>query len=209
MKHVLINSLTLLHQGKSMKNFERKLIRLVLSSALFIGTSASAMQQGAYELKQKTIMAAYGLGKVGVLHDKEGFKVKQNGNIRKVHNYDLDHSLRDMDSERLAQLEKMGACLLVKKFDNGDFKLQLSGRLQGGGVGGAAVGASIGGTAVVSAYSLMTYGVTVAAGAMCGPATAAVIVGNWCWWTMAPAAYAVKVGTLAGGIAGGAATGPI
>ena len=192
-----------------MKTFIRTWTKLVVAGALFIGIPVSAMQHGAYELKQKTIMTAYGLGKVGVLHDKEGFKVKQNGNIRKVHNYDLDQSLRGVSSERLAQFEEMGVCLLVKQFDNGDFKLGLSGRLNGGGVGGATVGATVGGTAVVSAYSLMTYGIGVAAGAAFGPATAAVIVGNWCWWTAAPAAYAVKVGTLAGGIAGGAATGPI
>lgn len=72
------------------------------------------------------------------------------------------------------------------------------------GAVGAAIGVVAGSSLVVGGYG----GLTAIVGAISGPA-APVVLPIWAFWTAAPAAVAIKVGGLIGGLALGAATGPI
>lgn len=164
-----------------MKSFKKLFVVFAVCSSSMV----LPMKQHVYEFNKSTIMA-HGLGKIGVTYDKEGFKVHEKNKISKVNTYDLDHSLRNIDTDRLSALEKMGACLLVKKFDNGDFKLGLTSRLKGGGpicgalgYWGTKIGAymTLGSAAVVStaaATGALSVGVT--GGAIIGTANAVIAV---------------------------------
>lgn len=72
------------------------------------------------------------------------------------------------------------------------------------GAVGAAVGVVAGASLVAGGYG----GLTALVGAISGPA-APVVLPIWGLWTAAPAAVAIKVGGLVGGLALGTATGPI
>lgn len=72
------------------------------------------------------------------------------------------------------------------------------------GAVGAAVGVIAGSSIVAGAYG----GLTALVGVISGPA-APVVIPIWGLWTAAPAAVAIKVGGLVGGLALGTATGPV
>jgi hypothetical protein len=74
---------------------------------------------------------------------------------------------------------------------------------------GATVGALAGGAIVGGTYGALTVGITTGATMLTGPIIGAWIGGVWYTYTSIPAAYAVKVGTVFGGIVGGTATGPV
>lgn len=101
------------------------------------------------------------------------------------------------------------AYLVVKQFDNGEYKLELSPRLPGGGAAGWWAGAWAGKIGVHLGAQIIICTVATGAGLVTGGAGFLPVYASLTTAT-APAVEAASVtAALAGGIAGGAATGPI
>lgn len=145
-----------------------------------------------------------------LLHHSKGFSLmRDNGKPVIIQRAFMDKELRGISKEKLDGLIKMGARLELNKMKNSDdYALRLKGGLNGGGIFGAVCGAAL----AKAAVSVVGHGsillVSSAVGLFCPPAGAAVGIAleSTCGAMIESASIAAGV---AGGIALGAATGPV
>jgi hypothetical protein len=116
----------------------------------------------------------------------------------------VDKAIRNIPQDKLAKLLSMGAYLRLNKLSNDELALHLEGRLQGGGIFGANAGFFAG----KFLTHFVGHGTIMVVGLLTGPAAPATITALEC--TFAPVIEgASNVVGLAGGVAGGVATGPV
>lgn len=179
-----------------------------LLCALLCVLPISAMEQNVVKIKAASLMIPKRLGNVSVLHDEEGFRVEQNGNLYDVNNGDVDKELRHVSPQKLkAMLAK--SYIAVNKSDNGDFSLKSHARVRGGGLFGAALGAFLGKGLVSVVGHGSIYLVSLGVSAVATPAVG-VGVGMFLSGTIGPMIEAASMhAAIAGGMLGGVATGPV
>lgn len=106
---------------------------------------------------------------IDLLCDNQGFIVKKNNTLKRVHSYDTETILRGKD---VVQIAKFAACLSkfkVSQLDNGDFKLYANCDLKGGGPFGATMGFYVGRLGV----SFIGHGTILIISGLTGPAAKA------------------------------------
>lgn len=79
-----------------------------------------------------SIQAPSSLGHVALYHDGSKFNVVQGGEYHQVAHYNVDKNLRLINPELLSALGNLGY-VRVNRLSDGEFKLDLQGRLNGGG----------------------------------------------------------------------------
>jgi hypothetical protein len=184
-----------------------KCIKIFLTTLSFCGTMLTSFASDSLKINKKAVFAASSLGSVHLFHNKNGFAVKSNGQIRHVQRFDVDPQLRAITSAQLVTFIKNGGRLEVNKMGD-DYGVKMRGNVKGGGVIGATIGAFTGKfivhLAAQGAYAVVAGGV----GLVCPPAAPAV-------WTAlqltcaGPVELASNAAAVAGGIAVGTVTGPI
>ena len=166
------------------------------------------IKPNAQRIRNEAIIACNNLGKVKVYHDDGTFKVKHNKAVSTVASHDTDSSLRKLNSDQLHVFLEKGA-IKVKQLNNGDFTINAYNRGLGGGAGGAFVGAAIGKFTVHFVSQLAIGTATAGVFIVAGPIVAASFA-SAAEATAFPFIEAASVTVaLAGGIAGGVATGPV
>ncbi len=136
-------------------------------------------------------------------HGKKGFVVVQDGEKQVIEKALMNKTARDMDKKHLKHFLNFGFFHLDKSND-GKFILKAHYRLPGRGVIGATIGAFLGKAAV----SVVGHGLICAVSALTGPAAPATFVAlESCFGAAIESAS--MAGAVAGGVALGAATGPI
>lgn len=116
----------------------------------------------------------------------------------------ISKELRGISKKKLAELLLAGSYLVLKPISEDQYKIELQGRIAGGGAGGAAVGCWAG----KFAASFLCHGAIFVAAACTGPAfwvTAAALETTF----GATIESVTTAAAVAGGIAGAVATGPI
>ena len=124
----------------------------VMCAAMLLSWGCSAMQQV-------------------IMRDDTGYKVFDKGRWAKVHNYDIDPTLRKMDAGQLLKFLAAGCKIRASRYSNGDYILRAFVPGKGGGQGGFTVGFWIGKTLVHGAFHSV---VIITAGAVSLVATPAV-----------------------------------
>lgn len=152
-----------------------------------------------HKLSKRQFYAPGRLGHVVVERTDSGFLV----NNQEVQPQNMDKQLRTLDPIALKAVLKNGY-VMVDQSTNGEYKLSLNGRLKGGAIGGAVVGFWIG---KVGVYAL-GYGTISLISACTGPLAKGTFVTLTKFCGPAIEVASTKAG-LAGGIALGAATGPV
>lgn len=143
-------------------------------------------------VKVNSIQAPSDLGNIELYRDNDGFSIKQDGYTHQVPHYNVDKSLKQIKPEHLSALSNLGY-VRVNRLSDGEFKLDLKGRINGGGpftgmmlawlvrasmyapaataatavtvsTGGAAAGGFAVAGAPIAAYIATTEGVATAAG---------------------------------------------
>lgn len=144
-------------------------------------------------------------GVKSIIKNQEAFFVITSKGVKRVEKYDVSRSLRNMNDEQLTSFLNEGHGIIkANQFTNGDFKLDMHVRGNGGGALGATVGV-IGGKAVVYGVS---YGLIHLAALCTGPlypVTAGALTGVLAAPIEGASVYAAAVC----GMAGAVATGPV
>jgi hypothetical protein len=154
---------------------------------------------GAGKLAENKIYAPARLGTVSVEHTPYGFTV----NNKPVQPQHMDKELRTITAEKLTTALRNGY-IQVDQSCNGEYKLEMQGRLQGGGFGGAAIGFWIG---KVGVYAL-SYGTISLISACTGPLAKGTFV-TLTKFCAGPIEVASNKAAIGLGITFGAATGPV
>lgn len=145
-----------------------------------------------------------------LLHHSKGFSIlRENAKPVLIQRAFMDKELRGISKEKLDKLVQLGGRLQIQKMnDSEDYSLRLKGGLNGGGFLGATIGAAIGKAAVSVVGHGTIYLVSAGVGVFCPPAGIAVGIAleSTCGPAIEAASLAVAV---AGGVALGAATGPV
>ncbi|MGB8467935.1 MAG: hypothetical protein WCE21_02935 [Candidatus Babeliales bacterium] len=84
-------------------------------------------------------LTVYGLDNAQLIHHKDNFYVVNDEITRKVHNWNMDAQLRNMNKSNLNQFATYGY-ITASKMSNGEYTLKAHGRLNGGGANGAYLG---------------------------------------------------------------------
>ena len=124
-----------------------------MKRSLFSLLLLSALSLNGMEIDHDSVQSPR-LGKVALYHGIDGFTVQDNEGSHLVHSYDVHKSFRGKSSKDIARYAKVGVFLL-KKYDNGEYQVDESGRLNGGG--------PISGSIAYGLTKLVCYGVGVAA----------------------------------------------
>lgn len=114
----------------------KNLICSLAITSIFLSHNAYSSElerADAFKVKQSALIASHRLGNIDLYHDDEGFFVERSGSIKRVNNYDIEPSLRDISSEKLEKIEKLGGFISANEMDNGDVTLKLNARGLGGG----------------------------------------------------------------------------
>lgn len=144
-------------------------------------------------------------GVKSVIKNQEDFIVITGQGAKKVKNHDVSRSLRKLNDKQLTAFLNDGhGFIKADQFTNGDFKLDMHVRGNGGGALGAAVGV-IGGKAAVYGVS---YGLIHLVGICTGPFYPAT-VGALTGVLAAPIEAASTHAAAVCGLAGAVATGPV
>ena len=152
------------------------------------------------EIEQKNLFIPEKLGEIKVIYKEKEFFV----NNYLVPRHALSKELRGIDQAVLSKFLTTGFYLSINNFGNNEFNVQLKGRLNGGGIFGTYLGACLGKAAV----SVAGHGTIYLIGALTGPAAPMTIIALES--IFAPAIESASLaGAVAGGIALGAATGPV
>lgn len=140
-----------------------------------------------------------------IIKSEEDFFVVTGKGPRKVNKHDVSRSLKKMDNEQLTTFLNQGhGVIKAYQFTNGDYKLDMHVRGNGGGALGAAVGL-VAGTAVVQG---LAHGTIWTIAACTGPFV--FFVGYGLEAACAPAIHTATIYAAAvGGMTGAVATGPI
>jgi len=185
---------------------KRILMTLGVISSL-VALNASAMDQDPKAVVfDQSMVRTDRLGEmVHVGLDTDGyFAVRENGEFHRIQNADVSPELRKQILQDVLK-HKMARKLQVKKYDNGEFKLEAADGLNGGGLGGAFLGSCIG-TGLVHFIGHGTILIASACTGPLAPATFAALEAAFLPTVIVPAAHVAAIG---GGIIGGVATGPV
>lgn len=147
---------------------------------------------------------ALGLEEGTLKFDQEGFFVEEEDGITRVHSYDTDKVFRNRgqkDVLRFAMQNKFK----VKRFDNGEYKVEAAGGLKGGGVLGAWGGMLLG-KGLVHFVGHGTILIVSACTGPAAPATFAALEAALLPTVIEPMSNVAAIGM---GVAGGVATGPV
>lgn len=150
---------------------------LVFSLLLLCSQALSAMELTTFS--RDAVHAPTSLGDIELVADSHNFFVKKNGMLNRVQRYDVDQTLREAHKKQAIQQLLKNGYVSVSQYNNGDYKLNVHGRVNGGG---PIVGYLLYGAVKLVSYSALT---GVAAGAV--TAGAAVV---------APGAVAAGIGTV-------------
>lgn len=171
----------------------RKLAAITLCVSSLVSASDTAVAA-------KHLMASS--QRYNVTHDGNDFKV----NGQRVEHYDLDASLRKPGS--IKELFKSDRSKLEVSRIGAGYALKHHQQLRGGGGGGAWLGSWLGYGSVMAGSKLITAGLTWGTALVCPPAAPFVAAISDTILTVVAQPVAITAG-VAGGIALGAATGPI
>ena len=100
--------------------------KIVCALLLSLPLASMAMNQ------VSSIQAPSSLGQVTLYHNESGFNVIQDGISHPVRNYNVDKSLRSIKPKLLGALGNIGY-VRINRLSDGEFKLDLQGRMNGGG----------------------------------------------------------------------------
>lgn len=181
---------------------------LALSLLLSLG------QTGLYGMELTTlsrnqIHAPSALGDIEVVADTHDFFVKKNGILNRVQRHDVDRTLKAAHKQLALQKLLKNGYVSVSRYDNGDYKLNVHGRINGGGLWGATIGAYSGKflTHLVAQGCILTVSAGVA---LVATPAAGIAVGVALEKTLAiPVEILSNTVAVAGGIALAVATGPV
>lgn len=143
-----------------------------------------------------------------LFHDGSSFMVQRLGKTHQVPVYNVNRDIRSQDIATLVKLQEHGYFDVQRSVEGNEVRINFQPRLKAGGVGGANAGFW---TGRFLGYGLV-YGLTAIAclpALAAGPATYAVVF-KAASLTVAPVAEAAATTlSVAGGVAGGVATGPV
>lgn len=162
------------------------------------------MSEATVEFSPETIRAEGIDEKVGLFYDKEGFFVRSNDEDVRVHSYDTDPIFKNKNQKDVLKFA-LGNKLKLKKFDNGEYRVEAAGGLKGGGILGAWAG-SILGKAIVH---FVGHGTILLIGACTGPAAPATIYALEAALLPTVIEPASNIAAIGMGVAAGVATGPV
>ena len=83
-------------------------------------------------LQVSSIQSPSSLGAIALFHDGLQYSVMKDGAFHPVQNYNLDNNLRTLSPKALPVLDKLGY-IRINQLSDGEYKLDLQGRLKGGG----------------------------------------------------------------------------
>lgn len=176
----------------------------LLSVVLLISMNAHASLM---KVKESSLHAR-GLENVELFHDdNEGFSLKHNGIERKINSYSVSPELRNITSATLSKYQDAAFLSVVEQSD-GEVSLKSHVRGESGGLGGAQIGflagkfitSFLGQAAITAATTVVTI--------VCPPAAVPFDLAARAALTPMIEGASLYV-ALAGGILGGAATGPV
>ncbi len=188
-----------------MSQWSNQLSRFAAISLSLLCLNAFASESDGLMIHQTGLSAAQKLGVLKVLKDKEDYFVLTKSKLHKVGNHDVSHTLKKMTDEQLAHFLNNGhGTIKADQFTNGEFKLDMHVRGNGGGFLGAAFGVVVGQNLVRA----VTYGPIWIIAGLTGPA--APVVGTFLTGCAAPffEPTALAAGAVAG-MAGMGMTGPV
>jgi hypothetical protein len=106
------------------------------------------------------------LGNLLVHHDESGFKVHHERGVSEVQPHNTSKELRGLSTDTIAKMLASGdSYLKVKQYSDGEYGVDIAGRLQGGGPLLASFGCHIG----VVGFNILGHGVLYIAAALTGP----------------------------------------
>jgi hypothetical protein len=143
------------------------------------------------------------LGSLELYHNDKGFSIYHDNKKHDVKKYHVDPMLRNINKKQLKGFLKNGY-LSVNQMDDGEYSLKAKGRVNGGGPIGATIGVFLGKAAV----SIVGHGAIQIVALCTGPAYFPVMVALESTLGVAIEKASIA-GAVAGGIALGAATGPV
>ncbi len=156
-------------------------------------------------IHEKGFLATQKLGVLKVLRDQQGYAVLTNGGVRRVHNYDIDTTLKKMNNNQLVKfLNEGNGVIRVTKFNNGEFRLNAHVYGKGGGVAGCYIGAALGKIGV----SIVGHGTIYLVSSLSGPAGPGVAIALESYFGSTIELVSIKV-AVALGLTGAVLTGPV
>jgi len=180
--------------------------KIFLLACLFV--AHSSVDAKTIEIQETSVLSPSSLGEIKVFHDEDGFSVEQDGEMFFVEKCWIDSSLQDISSEELEEYLTSGK-IFVNQMEDGEFSLRTRLFLKGGGAGGATFGFWLGRAIVYGTVAVASTVATVVAAPVVGTVAAGAAV-TAAVATVAPVIEgAAQVASLAGGILGGTATGPV
>jgi len=194
------HNLTKLHYPKldTLKSHFPKLNAIKQLTQLSSGDTKQSIQSSSFS-------APTGLGNIKLFHNEKGFHVLHNDKIHQIQPCFTDELVRKATSLEIKDFQKIGkGYFAITQMGDGQFELKVLERVRGGGAGGAAIGFYIGrfGTYFVA------HGAILIVSALSGPLAPATFAGlEACFAPQIEAAS--QVASLAGGIIGAVATGPV
>ncbi|MCL4275979.1 MAG: hypothetical protein KJZ77_19055 [Anaerolineales bacterium] len=163
----------------------------------------SSVSLSAMELAEYSVQAPRCLGDLKVIAADDGFYVQKGDLLTRVQNHDVDQILKDARKARAMKALK-NSYISVSQYSNGDYKLKLNGRLNGGGL----IGANVGFYAGKFAVHFIGHGTIAIVSACTGPA-AAVTAASLEATFLPVIEGASNIVGLAAGIGLSVATGPV
>lgn len=182
--------------------------QVYIFSLLFLSILSQNSEATGLLLDGKNVRASESLGKVKLFHsNKNGFLLKENGNLHRIPNSSLSPELRSRTNQQLAAFQKAGY-IAVNKQSDGQFSLKSHVRGEAGGAGGAWLGAVIGKFVVHGVVQAGILVATAGVAIVCPPAAAPFF--SAAQLSVVPAVEgAANVVALGVGILGAVATGPV
>lgn len=113
----------------------------LLSIALLTSGMLCGMQPT--QIAKQNILPNNRLGNFSVLHDIDGFKIKNEHGLYPVKPWNMDKELRNLSQPNLAKVITANSYLTVNEVYGNkgvDYSLKINHRLPGGGLGGAVLG---------------------------------------------------------------------
>lgn len=191
------SSFTYIFEENPMKFDFKKAIFLVITLLCTLPNYASD-----YKIPKSSVFIPHTAGKAHLVHGKNGFAIKKQGQLYPVKSHDIAKPLHGITQAQLAAFICSNGKLTVRTIGD-DYGVSIAGNLKGGGPIGATVGAVAGKAAVCG----LGYGFIATVSNLAGPAAgwvAPALTG-----LLAPTIEAASnVAAIGCGIALGTATGP-
>ncbi len=220
MKNYILSLLVLLCQPALFGNpLESEISKQAAQAALLkqVVMLKTASPVELIELSADAIQAPRDLGPFKLLQTQNSFLIAHEGRLSVVQNHNIDKDIRGISTDDLKTfVTKDNGYIKVNRTSNGDFTLASQMRLPGGGIGGAWAGSWAGRFIVIGVWEagigLASFGAFVGTTCIAGPVAGGIAAKSTFTglnMILAPAITATsQVGSLAGGILGGTATGP-